>query len=132
MINLHPIRWRAWEAHCLLRPECPSAEMRLVAAEILLERAADATGLQRYPLPPEDGLLAGARAVLLRGHDSIYYAAPDSDRAARLQRFSQAHEFAHNWLHATERDAFDIEEEQLAFLLLPSLPQIAQDRKSVV
>ena len=126
MINLHPIRRRAWEAHSLLRPECPPAEMRLVAAEILLERAAGATGLQRYPLPPEDGLLAGARAVLLREHDSIYYAAPDSDRAARLQRFSQAHEFAHNWLHATERDAFDIEEDQLAFLLLPSLPQIAQ------
>ncbi|MCW3096856.1 MAG: Superfamily and helicase, partial [Chthonomonadaceae bacterium] len=126
MINLHPIRQRAWEAHRRLRPEISPAEMTLLPAEELLERASDATGLQRYALPPEDGLLAGARAVLLRDHDCVYFAAPDSDRTARLQRFSQAHEFAHNWLHATERDAFDIDEEQLAMLLLPSLPQTAQ------
>ncbi len=126
MIKLHPIRQRAWEAHRRLRPELTVAEMTLVPAEILLERASADTGLLRFPLPPEDGLLAGARAVLLRDHDCIYYAEPDSDRTARLQRFSQAHEFAHNWLHATEKDSFFIEEEQLALLLLPSLPQTTQ------
>lgn len=126
MINLHPIRQRAWEAHRRLRPETSVTQMTLVPAEDLLERASAATGLQRYALPPGDGLLAGARAVLLRDHDCVYYAEPDSDRTARLQRFSQAHEFAHNWLHATERDSFDVEEEQLALLLMPSLPQVAQ------
>ena len=126
MINLHPIRQRAWEAHRRLRPELSVSEMSLVPAEVLLELAAADTGLLRYALPPEDGLLAGARAVLLRDHDCVYYAEPDSDRTARLQRFSQAHEFAHNWLHNTERDSFDIEEDQLTMLLLPSLPQTAQ------
>jgi DNA helicase-2/ATP-dependent DNA helicase PcrA len=126
MINLQPIRQRAWEAHRRLRPELATGERTLLPAEALLERAAEATGLARFAVPVGDGLLAGARAVLLRDHDSIYYAEPDSDRTARLQRFSQAHEFAHNWLHAMEQDAFDIDEEQLAFLLLPSLPQVAQ------
>ncbi len=126
MVNLQSIRQRAWEAHRDLRPELSSSDGNLLPAETLLERASVATGLLRYPLPPGDGLLAGARAVLLRDHDSIYYAEPDSDRSARLQRFSQAHEFAHNWLHDTTRDSFDVEEEQLALLLLPSLPQIAQ------
>ena len=126
MINLQPIRQRAWEAHRLLRPELAASEWTLLPAETLLERASTATGLLRFPLPAGDGLLAGARAVLLRDHDSIYYAEPDSDRTARLQRFSQAHEFAHNWLHGTDTDSFAVEEEQLALLLLPSLPQVAQ------
>ncbi len=127
MINLHPIRQRAWEAHRRLRPELAESEPNLLPAEELLDRASAETGLERYAVPPWDRLLAGARAVLLRDHDTIYYAAPDSPQTARLQRFSQAHEFAHNWLHATDRDAFDVEkEEQLALLLLPSLPQTAQ------
>jgi DNA helicase-2/ATP-dependent DNA helicase PcrA len=126
MINLHPIRQRAWEAHRRLRPELSPWDLSLLPAEALLERASAATGLLRYPLPPDDGLLAGARAVLLADHECIYYAQPDSDRTARLQRFSQAHEFAHHWLHNTEQDKFDTDEEQLALLLMPSLPQVQQ------
>ena len=111
MINLHPIRQRAWEAHCRLRPELSEGAMALMPAEELLDRASDETGLMRFALPPDDGLLAGARAVLLRDHDCVYYAEPDSPQTARLQRFSQAHEFAHNWLHKTVVDAFEVEED---------------------
>ncbi len=102
------------------------AQMRLLPAEHLLALASEDTGLGCYPLSPDDALLMGARAVLIRDHDSIYYAAPDSDRMARLQRFSQAHEFAHHWLHDSQRDEFTTDEDQLVLLLIPSLTQAMQ------
>ena len=43
MINLHPIRLRAWEAHRRLRPELSAETLTLLPAEELLDRASAAT-----------------------------------------------------------------------------------------
>lgn len=69
----------------------PSADRILAAAE-------ECTGLFRQAVSPNDPLLAGAHAVLDREMGAVWFARSD-DIPESAQRFAQAHEFAHFWLH---------------------------------
>lgn len=70
----------------------------LLTAERILALCAAATGVRRTPVPIDDPLLAGAHAVLDRDASRIWYASGHAISQER-QRFAQAHEFAHYWLH---------------------------------
>ena len=92
------LRRRANAQHKALRPYLPAAAPLLPPAEMLLAAAEAASGVDRRGVPSNDILLAGAHAVLDRDFPSIWYAVgPDTSKAR--QRFAQAHEFAHFWLH---------------------------------
>jgi superfamily I DNA/RNA helicase/Zn-dependent peptidase ImmA (M78 family) len=93
-----PLRRRARAHFERLRAHLPDDGLPLPTAEAILEAAAAETGLARQPLPPGDSLLAGAHAVLDRDMGCIWYAQDDTIPRTR-QRFAQAHEFAHYWLH---------------------------------
>jgi len=61
----------------------------------LLEAADRLTGLERYPVPSGDALLAGGVAALNRDDGMIWYA---EDVQPWRVVFAQAHEYAHYWL----------------------------------
>ncbi|HEY2593921.1 MAG TPA: UvrD-helicase domain-containing protein, partial [Chloroflexota bacterium] len=76
----------------------------LVAAERLLETAADRARLVMEGLPNGHPLLFGAEAVLDCDMGVIWF---DRSVEARLARFYQAHELGHLYLHPTEVLACD-------------------------
>lgn len=92
------LRRRARSRHSHLCVRLGVSPLQLPAAEDLLRAAADETEFDAYPLPPQDGLLSGAHAVLDRASGCIWYAAGDAVPPMR-HRFARAHEYAHLWLH---------------------------------
>lgn len=91
-----PLRQRAYALHLRMRAHIPKTTALLLSAERLLAAAEQETGLARTPVGADDSLLAGAHAVLDRQLEAVWY----SDAASpERQRFAQAHEFAHYWLH---------------------------------
>ncbi len=120
------LRRRARAHHARLCGLLPEESAPLPTADALLAAAEADTGLARQPVPPDDSLLAGAHAVLDRDMGCIWYA---EDRSVSLtwQRFAQAHEFGHYWLHpgASHCQVPDDLETLLADPLSPGL-QIAQ------
>ena len=98
MPDWNALRRRAYEQHLQLRAFLPEDAQLLPSADNLLQAAEEATDITRVAVPPSDGLLAGAHAVLDRDIPGIWYASgPGVSRARQL--FAQAHEFAHFWLH---------------------------------
>jgi superfamily I DNA/RNA helicase len=61
----------------------------------MIEAACRLTGIDCYPVPPDDPLLDGAEAVLVPGASSIFYKNSVDPATAS---FYQAHEFGHHWL----------------------------------
>src|SRR5579884_577272 len=114
------LRRRARAYHQQVRSQLPAQTPPLVPAEALLAAAEAETGLTRLPLPPGDSLLAGAQAVLDRDMGCIWYAQDDGLPEAR-QRFAQAHEFAHHWLHPGPCRCH-VEDGEDAFLAEPLSP----------
>ncbi len=98
MPDWNALRRRAYEQHLQLRVFLPQDAPLLPPAESLLEAAETATDVSRVAVPPGDGLLAGAHAVLDCDIPGIWYASGPSVSRSR-QLFAQAHEFAHFWLH---------------------------------
>src|SRR5437016_4318223 len=92
------LRRRAREHHSRLLDFLPETPNILPTAEALLAAAESVTGVSRIAVSPGDSLLAGAQAVLDRDMFCIWYAEDKTVSAAR-QRFAQAHEFGHFWLH---------------------------------
>jgi superfamily I DNA/RNA helicase/Zn-dependent peptidase ImmA (M78 family) len=104
----------------------PADTPPLPTADALLDAAESETGLSRVPVPPGDSLLAGAHAVLDREAETIWYA-QEAGSAPEWQRFAQAHEFGHYWLHpgACQCEVDDAPDSLLTDSL-PSALQIAQ------
>lgn len=93
------LRRRANTEHQKLRERLSGASDRLIHADDLLKAAEESTGFLIQALPIGDPLLAGAQAFLDRDSEMIWYAA-GGDLTSERQRFAQAHEFAHLWLHS--------------------------------
>ena len=98
MPDWNTLRRRAYTQHQRLRVHLPPDAPLLLPADLLLEAAEKETGVDRRAVPRDDSLLAGAHAVLDRDFPGIWYASGPDTSPAR-QRFAQAHEFAHYWLH---------------------------------
>ncbi len=98
MFDTNVLRQRAREWHDRLRQIIPDDGASLPTAEQILTAAAKATGVERAALRPGDPLLAGAHAILNRDYPIVYYA-QGAGVSAEQQRFAQAHEYAHYWLH---------------------------------
>ena len=98
MPDWNALRRRAYIQHQRLRVHLPADAPLLPPADQLLEAAEKETGVDRRAVPRGDSLLAGAHAVLDRDFPGIWYAIGPNTNPAR-QRFAQAHEFAHYWLH---------------------------------
>lgn len=117
MADWNALRRRARALHRQLRLQLPPEARRtlLPTADALLQAAERETEVDRRALPAADPLLAGAYAVLDRDFPAIWYAASPDISPAR-QRFAQAHEFAHFYLHPElGEDHCDIEESPEAF-----------------
>jgi superfamily I DNA/RNA helicase/Zn-dependent peptidase ImmA (M78 family)/CRISPR/Cas system-associated exonuclease Cas4 (RecB family) len=99
MADWSALRARAYERHLKLRGHIDTKTQPIIHADALLEAAEEATGYAIQSLAEGDPLLAGAQAFLDRDSEMIWYAAGDGLSPER-QRFAQAHEFAHLWLHA--------------------------------
>lgn len=101
MFDTNALRQRAREWHDRLRRTIPTDSndaAPIATAEQMLMAAAKETGVERAPVRPGDTLLAGAHAVLNRDYPIVYYA-QGAGVSAEQQRFAQAHEYAHYWLH---------------------------------
>lgn len=92
------LRRRAYEQHLRLRDRIDAPENALVHADLLLGAAEETTGFAIQSLPAGDPLLAGAQAFLDRDSEMIWFGL-GGDLSPERQRFAQAHEFAHLWLH---------------------------------
>ena len=104
MADWSALRRRAYEQHLKLRADMNMREYSLIHADDLLKAAEAATGFVIQSLPQGDPLLAGSQAFLDRDSEMIWYAI-GSGLSPERQRFAQAHEFAHLWLHpGFERD----------------------------
>ena len=98
MPDWNALRRRAYTQHQQLRVHLAPDAPLLPPADGLLDAAEKATDVDRRGVPAGDSLLAGAHAVLDRDIPGIWYANGEGVSRAR-QRFAQAHEFAHYWLH---------------------------------
>lgn len=120
------LRRRAYEQHRRLRARLPDGTSLLPPADLLLDAAAKETGLRRTALPPDDPLLSEAYAVLDREAGRVWYAHGRGISLAR-QRFAQAHEFGHFWLHGDlPWDACEADDSSEAFLPPSARSQSAQ------
>src|SRR6266567_3314037 len=81
------------------RADSGGPELGLEAAEALLDRAAERTGLIRVGVPTGYPLLYGAQAVLDRDAGAIWF---DNSVDPQVARFYQAHELGHLYLHSNE------------------------------
>ncbi len=99
MANWSALRARAYQLHLKLRGDANTRDRPILPADDLLKAAVEATGFLIQPLEEDDPLLAGAQAFLDRDSEMIWYAV-SADLSPERQRFAQAHEFAHLWLHA--------------------------------
>src|SRR5438105_2736494 len=98
MADWAALRRRAFAQHLKLRELCGENGHPLIPSDALLKAAERDTGIAIQALPADDPLLAGAQAFLDRDSGMIWYGAGPSLSSER-QRFAQAHEFAHFWLH---------------------------------
>ncbi len=98
MPDWNALRRRAYRQHQELRVHLSPDAPLLPSADSLLAAAATAADVERRGVPMGDSLLAGAHAVLDRDIPGIWYASGEGVSRAR-QRFAQAHEFGHFWLH---------------------------------
>ena len=98
MANWAGLRQRARQQHLRLRELCRSHGHPLIPADALLKAAEIETGFGIQGLPAGDPLLSGAQAFLDRDSEMIWFAS-GGDLTPERQRFAQAHEFAHYWLH---------------------------------
>lgn len=98
MPDWNALRERARALHRRLAASLPDAARFLPPADALLDAAEEESGVSRFGLAAADPLLAGAHAVLDRDTPAIWFATGTATTASR-QRFAQAHEYAHFWLH---------------------------------
>lgn len=98
MPNWKGIRRRAAEKHRELRALCPTTNHPLIPADTLLRAAQQQSGYIIQPLREGDPLLSGAQAMLDHESERIWFAQGASTSPQR-DRFAQAHEFGHLWLH---------------------------------
>lgn len=118
------LRQRARIHHARLRAVLPRENMPLPSAETLLAAAEAETGYQRIAVSKRDPLLAGAQAVLNRDMECIWFA---HQSPPPQQRFAQAHEFAHYWLHPySESCAVDDNPDNLHTASFTAAGQIAE------